>query len=173
MTRDAGYWIEKLDLARHPEGGFYRETYRSTETIPMSALPCKYDGARPFSTAIYFLLCGEEFSAFHRIKSDELWHFYCGASLTIHLIDHAGAYSEIMLGSDYGKGESFQAVVKAGCWFGASLSDPHSYALVGCTVAPGFDYRDFEMANRKELIRRYPEHVEIIARLTHFVPEES
>jgi predicted cupin superfamily sugar epimerase len=173
MTGDAGYWIEKLGLTRHPEGGFYRETYRSAETIPMNAMPERYGGARPFSTAIYFLLSGEEFSAFHRIKSDELWHFYCGSSLTIHVIDHAGAYSEIMLGSDLGKGESFQAAVKAGCWFGAGLNDPHSYALVGCTVAPGFDYRDFEMADRKELIRRYPEHAEIIARLTHIIPEES
>ncbi len=170
MTRDAKFWIKHLGLERHPEGGFFRETYRSEETIPACAMPERYDGARPFSTAIYFLLSGNEFSAFHRIKSDELWHFYVGDCLSIHIIDHDGFYSKIRLGVDCTRGESLQAMVKGGCWFAASLDEPQSYALVGCTVAPGFDYEDFEMADKNELILRYPQYASIIARLTRSAP---
>jgi len=173
LKQDAGYWIKKLGLKRHPEGGYYRETYRCDDIIPESALPERYEGARSISTAIYFLLCGTDFSAFHRIKADELWHFYYGSSLTIHIIDQAGSYSEIALGSGSEKGESFQATVKSGCWFGANLADPLSFALVGCTVAPGFDFRDFEMADGNELSRLYPEHASIIKKLTRSVTKNK
>jgi len=118
------------------------------------------------ATAIYFLLDGENFSAFHRLRSDEMWHFYAGGALVVHVIDEAGGYSEIQLGSDAEAGEVFQAVVKAGCWFGSRVRDPAAFALVGCTVAPGFDFADFELAKRDELVARYPKHREVIERLT-------
>lgn len=166
MTKDAAYWIEKLGLLRHPEGGYYRETYRSDEVVERGALPSRFTGLRPFSTAIYFLLNGDDTSAFHRIKSDELWHFYSGSPLAIHVIDQNGEYTPIKLGCAPEQGEYFQAVVKAGSWFGASLCKPRSYALVGCTVAPGFDFDDFEMGTRDELLRLYPAHRTIIEKLT-------
>ncbi len=164
--KDAAYWIEKLGLAKHPEGGYFRETYRSSETLEKGALPSRYGGTRSFATAIYYLLQGHESSSLHRIRSDELWHFYCGASLTIHMIDHEGTYSATRLGNDPEKGEVIQAVVPEGCWFGATVDDPASYALVGCTVAPGFDFSDFELGKRKELIDRFPEHLVLIEKLT-------
>ena len=116
------------------------------------------------STAIYFLLKGDECSRLHRLKSDELWHFYCGSSLTLHIIDQNGTYSHLQLGHDHGA--VFQAVVQAECWFGATVDHSDSYALVGCTVAPGFDLHDFELGNRNELIEHYPEHKAIIEKLT-------
>lgn len=165
-TRDARYWIEKLGLERHPEGGYYRQTYRACEEVGQQALPARFSGPRVFSTAIYFLLEGKEFSALHRLRSDEVWHFYSGAQLTVHRIDPAGDYSSVRLGNDPGDGEEFQAVVRAGCWFGAEVVSRESYALVGCTVAPGFDFEDFEMGKRLELLRAFPEHRRIIERLT-------
>ena len=118
------------------------------------------------STAIYFLLEGKDFSAFHRLRSDELWHFYAGGSLVVHVIEENGPYSEIQLGSDPEAAEVLQAAVKAGCWFASRLKDSQSFALVGCTVAPGFDFEDFELAKRDELVTRYPEHRQLIHRLT-------
>lgn len=158
--------IRKLDLQRHPEGGWYRETYRATEMIPASALPNRFIGARSFCTAICFLLQKGDVSAFHRIKSDELWHFYSGAGLTVHVFSRQGEYRVLKLGSDLAAGESFQAVVPAGCWFGAEISGEGEFSLVGCTVAPGFDFADFEMANRESLMQQFPMHGELIWRLT-------
>jgi hypothetical protein len=112
------------------------------------------------------LLDGDSFSAFHRLRSDEVWHFYVGAALVVHVIDEGGRYSEILLGSDPERGEVLQAVVKAGCWFGSRVRDGESFALVGCTVAPGFEFEDFEMAKREELVQEYPQHRERIERLT-------
>lgn len=162
----ASYWIEKLRLERHPEGGYFRQTYRSALEVAREALPSQYSGGRAVSTAIYFLLDGKEYSALHRLRSDEMWHFYAGCGLVVHVIEPAGTYSAIRLGRDPGKGEEFQAVVKAGCWFGAEVADRTSYALAGCTVAPGFDFEDFELGKRLELGRAYPEHRRLIARLS-------
>jgi predicted cupin superfamily sugar epimerase len=159
-------WIDGLQLRRHPEGGWFRETYRSDEVLPRASLPPRFGGDRAFSTAIYFLLDGEDYSALHRIKQDEVWHFYDGAGVTVHVIDGAGSYSAIRVGRDFRAGEVPQAVVKAGCLFGATVTDPRSYALAGCTVAPGFDFADFEMPAREELCRLYPRHRTIIERLT-------
>jgi len=166
MNHDARYWIEKLGLERHPEGGYFRETYRSEEAIPPRGLPERFAGPRSVATAIYFLLGDGDFSALHRIASDELWHFYGGAPLTLHVIEPQGDYAQIKLGADPEKGQAFQAVVSAGCWFGATLDEPQSYALVGCTVAPGFDFADFEMGRREELLLRYPLQRDIILKLT-------
>ena len=179
--KDAAYWREKLRLAAHPEGGFYRQTYRADLVFPSEALMPRFPGPRAASTAIYFLLEGETFSAFHRLRSDELWHFYVGAPLVVHVIkgegrnehgsnerkaDRDGQYSQILLGSDPEAGETLQAVVKAGCWFASHLKDSKSFGLVGCTVAPGFDFDDFELAKRDELARRYPQQRKLIEKLT-------
>lgn len=162
----ANYWIKKLELQPHPEGGYFRQTYRAEATISQAALPAGFTGDRAASTAIYFLLEGNNFSAFHRLQSDEIWHFYAGSSLSVHVIDPAGTYSCLRLGSDPDVGQVFQAVVRAGCWFASHVEDWTSWALVGCTVAPGFDFADFEMAKRMTLLREYPQHREIIERLT-------
>jgi predicted cupin superfamily sugar epimerase len=164
--RDIHYWIDKLQLKPHPEGGFYRETYRAPLRIEKSALPDSFHGARNASTAIYFLIDGENFSAFHRIAADEMWHFYEGNALTVEVIDPAGRHSEILIGSNPEAGETFQAVVPAGCWFASHVKNFQSFSLVGCTVAPGFDFADFEIAGRTQLIHEYPQHSELITRLT-------
>lgn len=162
---NAEYWIEKLKLEAHPEGGYFRQTYKSDLLIAREALP-GFPGARAASTAIYFLLEGKNFSAFHRLRSDELWHFYAGSPLAVHVIEPAGSSSAILLGSDPEAGQTFQAVVRAGCWFASHVADWKSWALVGCTVAPGFEFADFEMAKREELSAQYPQHREMIRRLT-------
>jgi uncharacterized protein len=166
MERDARYWIEKLELEAHPEGGYFRQTYRSGLSIAKQALPSGFSGARAVSTAIYFLLEGENFSAFHRLPSDEMWHFYVGSELLVQVIAGDGQYSRIRLGNDPEVGQVLQAVVKAGCWFASGVAHRKSFALVGCTVAPGFDFADFEMAKRAELIQVYPQHRGLIEQFT-------
>ncbi|MCI0453736.1 MAG: cupin domain-containing protein [Candidatus Dadabacteria bacterium] len=164
--KGAQKWIDALQLIKHPEGGYYKETYRSKEVIKQEHLPKRFSGNRNFSTAIYFLLIGHDFSAFHRIKQDELWHFYEGSSLTIHIIDQSDKYLEIKIGRNIEDGEALQAVVKAGCLFGTTVNDKNSFSLVGCTVAPGFDFEDFETPSRNELLRKYPQHKKIVEMLT-------
>jgi predicted cupin superfamily sugar epimerase len=166
MARTAAEWIAFMRLAPHPEGGFYRETYRAREVIAGDHLPTRFGGARACSTAIYFLLPGDQISALHRIKSDEVWHFYGGSALTLTLIHSDGRLEAHRLGPDAERGESFQVLVPAGCWYGASVDDPDSYALVGGTVAPGFDFADFELADRQALLATFPQHREAILDLT-------
>ena len=163
---NAQYWIDALKLEPHPEGGYFRETYRSPLPISQSALPAPFTGDRSASTAIYFLLEGEDFSAFHRIASDEMWHFYAGAAVSVHAIDSDGQSIEIKLGPNPERREVFQAVVPAGWWFGSCLAQRDTFALVGCTVAPGFDFAEFEMAERSALLSEYPQHAALIRRLT-------
>jgi len=163
---NASLWIERLALRKHPEGGWYRETYRAAETIPADALPERFRNARPFSTAIYFLLAGDEFSAFHRLKSDEIWHFYAGTPLILHTISPEGRYSFNRLGPAPENNQALQLLVPAGWWQAAELSAPRGFALLGCTVAPGFDFTDFELAVPAELIRICPSQRPIIERLT-------
>ncbi len=166
VDKNAQYWIDHLGLSPHPEGGYYRVTYQSDLTIVQNALPSAFHGDRSASTAIYFLLAGKDFSAFHRIASDELWHFYAGSALIVYVIDAEGNYSELRLGDAFEAGEVFQATVKAGCWFASRLKDAAGFALVGCTVAPGFDFADFELAEASELVHAYPAHRELIEELT-------
>ena len=162
---DALGWIDALQLRGHPEGGWFREIYRSNETVPQSSLPSRFSGNRRFSTAIYFLLEESDFSALHRLQQDELWHFYDGGKLTIHVIDPAGHYSAIGLGRNVETDEQPMAVVKAGCLFGATV-ETKTFSLVGCTAAPGFEFKDFELPSRAELLEQYPRHGSIIERLT-------
>ena len=163
----AKYWVEKLQMQSHPEGGYFTETYRSTEIMNKNTLPKRFSGDRNFSTGIYFLLESHHFSAFHRIQSDEMWHFYAGDALNIYYIDNQGLMQIIRLGNDPEKGEVFQAVIPAGALFGSKPASENTYSLVGCTVAPGFDFADFEMPDRQTLLREFPEHESIISILTH------
>lgn len=165
MVPDARYWIQMLGLQPHPEGGHYRETYRSSQRL-MGCCLHEHTGPRVAATAIYYLLKGGEFSASHRLRSDEMWHFYTGSPLRIYVIYETGDLQQIVLGSTPEKGETFQAVIPAGCWFGAVVDDPEGYALVGCTVAPGFEFEDFELGDRQRLIELYPQHRHIIEMLT-------
>lgn len=166
--KNAEYWIEKLELSPHPEGGFFKEVYRSPELMDTQSLPARYEGEnRNFGTSIYFLLKGNQFSTFHRLQSDEIWHFYGGTSAVVYeIIKKTGELVKHAIGSNFESGERFQVVINAGNWFAAEVNDPNSYILVGCTVAPGFDFTDFEMAQKHNLLKAYPKHAELIHRLT-------
>ncbi|MBP7389824.1 MAG: cupin domain-containing protein [Chitinophagales bacterium] len=166
MNKDAKYYVDKFGMLPHPEGGWYKETYRCREEVSKGHLPSRFNGSRSFSTAIYFILARGQFSAFHRIKSDEMWHFYDGQALLIYVINHSGNLEIIRLGREVEKGEVLQAVVYAGCWFASCPAFNSEFCLVGCTVSPGFDFEDFELANRQALIERFPQHAEAINRLT-------
>jgi predicted cupin superfamily sugar epimerase len=155
--------IHQYNLLPHPEGGYFKETYRSEESIPASGLPLRFPAERTFSTAIYFLLLKDLFSAFHRIKSDECWHFYEGDSLSVHVLHLDGSYELIRLGKNREQGEVYQAIVPAGAWFASETSG--EYSFVGCTVAPGFDFADFELAKAAELKSEYPKSASLIERL--------
>jgi predicted cupin superfamily sugar epimerase len=162
----ADYLINTLGLAAHPEGGYFKETYCSNIVAEKDALPERFTGDRSLLTAIYFLLKGNDFSAFHRLKSDEVWHFYLGSSLTIWIIRPGGELETVKLGNLLENDGVCQTTIPAGCWFGAKPNDNSSYSLVGCTVTPGFHFDDFELARKDELIRAYPDHEEIIKLLT-------
>ncbi|MDP4284952.1 MAG: cupin domain-containing protein [Bacteroidota bacterium] len=162
---NADYLINHLSLQPHPEGGFFKETYRANERILKNALPDRFSGERNFSTAIYYLLMQGECSLFHRIKSDECWHFYAGQTLLIHVIENDGNYYCIKLGQNIAVGETFQFVIPATVWFAAEPATGSSFSLVGCTVAPGFDFSDFEMAHKAQLLSSFPQHSDIINRL--------
>jgi len=159
----AAEWIDRLDLKPHPEGGYYRETYRSELAFP-GHVNDAFPTGRSHSTAIYFLLEKHNFSAFHRIQSDELWHVYDGDGLDIHVIDHLGEYKCLCLGT--AEGRLPQAMVEAGCWFASEVTQGGGFALVGCTVSPGFDFTDFEMADGVALRAEFPQHRSLIGRLT-------
>lgn len=160
--RSASFYLSSMELKNHPEGGWYRETYRSDGTIGECCLPHCFEGRRNLATAIYYLLEYPQKSRFHRIKSDEIWHLYDGGPLQICEIDQAGSLIDWRLGRDVQNGEQPQIVVRAGSWFAAQLLKPQDYALVGCTVSPGFDFHDFEMADTENLLTQYPQHAAAI-----------
>lgn len=157
--------IDRLGLLPHPEGGYYRETYRSSGASKV-VLPNAEVASRNHSTAIYFLLTRGNFSAFHRIASDEVWHFYQGDPILIHCLEPNGDYNRLELGNDVVGEQQPQQIVPAGTWFASEVMAGGEFGLVGCTVAPGFDFADFELANAEELTKEYPDHAELIARLT-------
>jgi predicted cupin superfamily sugar epimerase len=162
---DARYWIDTLGLTAHPEGGHFREVYRASEGISGEALPARFQAQRSFSTGIYYLLQKGDFSAFHRIKQDELWHFYDGSPF--RLITMASQRVTVhRLGRDPSKGQLPLCVIPAGTLFAVALEPKASWGLAGCTVAPGFDFADFEMPGREDLLLEYPEHRDWIERHT-------
>lgn len=165
MTQTADSIIKELDLTPHPEGGYYKEAYRSSGVIEPNSDETVYPAGRNFSTAIYYLLEGTDTSSFHRIRSDETWHFYCGSSATIHIIHPDALYEARYLGPDLSGGQSYQHTIPGRSWFGVSVDDPKSFMLAGCTVAPGFDFNDFEMGDPYKLKQAFPEHSSIIEKL--------
>ncbi|MGB0130754.1 cupin domain-containing protein [Chlorobium sp.] len=164
----ADFWIERLGLEAHPEGGFYRETYRSGPSYDFSdAGP--FRGPRNYATAIHYLLKTGERSRLHRIHSDELWFFHAGEPLDVHVFPPDGPPSSFTLGCSPDRGELLQAAVAAESWFGAchplQRAPEEGYSLVSCVVAPGFDFRDFSFAAKEPLLEKYPEFSAIIDRL--------
>lgn len=165
MSKNAAYYIDVLGLTPHIEGGFFVRNYQSQGLIPAQVLPPAFQGDRHYSSAIYFLLEFGQFSAFHKIASDELWHFYAGERLMIYELDAEGNLLTQVLGNDLAAGEVFQAVVRAGHWFASRCEVPNAFSLVGCTVAPGFDYADFQLAEQRTLLQEYPQHADLIKQL--------
>ncbi len=159
--------IKSLDLKSHPEGGYYKETYRSAGDINLDSLEKNYNGKRSYSTCIYFLLTSYDFSAFHKIKQDEIWHFHEGSPIQLHIISEKGVHQEYIIGNDFINGETPQLVVPGNHWFAASVTQDNSYALVSCTVSPGFDFSDFILPTREELNEKFPQHVSLINEFTH------
>lgn len=162
--RSADYWVQKLGLQPHPEGGFYKEIYRSTEEIAKENLPPRYPGARAFATSIYYMLRGNDFSAFHRIQSDEIWSFIDGGAANIYSIGEDGQLKKEIIGT--GDGAVPQVVVPKQTWFAADLVDKKSFILLSCIVAPGFDFADFELADTNKLFEQFPLHSAVIEMYT-------
>lgn len=158
--------IDKLNLKPHPEGGYFSETYRSVENLPESSLPFRYKGQRSIGTCIYYLLTPDTFSAMHRLKSDEIFHFYMGDPVEMTLLFPGGTTQTILLGHDILNGALPQVVVPANVWQGSRLRDGGKYALLGTTVAPGFEFDDIETGDRTELYRLYPDQKDKIKLLT-------
>jgi predicted cupin superfamily sugar epimerase len=164
--KNADFWIHQLKLEPHPEGGYYRETYRSPETIPRKGLPERYAGPRSFSSSIYFLLRSTNVSLFHRLKSDEIWIYHEGAELRIHMLCERQGYSEQRLGPCSSGQAQFQCLIPAGTWLAAEVMEQDSYVLASCFVSPGFCFEDFELGNRSRMLKNFPGHENIIRRLT-------
>lgn len=158
--------IQQFELNPHPEGGYFKETYRSEDSIEIQNDQWPLPVQRNYCTGIYFLLTSDTFSAFHRIKQDELWHFYKGDAIRIHMIDANGQYSNVILGGNFEEGEVPQYAVPKEVWFAAELVKQDSYALVGCTVSPGFDFADFELPSRETLLKLFPQQSDLITKLT-------
>jgi uncharacterized protein len=167
MHHEAVNLIKKLDLKPHPEGGYYREIYRSGEIIPGKSLPERYkEKDHSFATSIYFLLEGEQLSKLHRLQSDEQWHFYAGSGAFIYIINESGNLNSEVIGSSINEGEVLQVMIKHHNWFCAEVKDKNSFVLVGCTVSPGFEFDDFELGERNKLITMFPDQKELIVRFT-------
>ena len=158
--------IDKLDLLSHPEGGFYKEIYRSSGTIHSSSLGSEFIGNRNYATSIYFLLTSDTFSAFHKINQDEIWHFYDGSPIELHVISESGKHTQHTIGKDIFNGEVLQLVVPANHWFAAKVINENQYSLVGCGVSPGFDFKDFNLPKRKDLIEKFPQFEALITKFT-------
>jgi uncharacterized protein len=181
MHPEAEFIIDKLNLIKLVgEGGYYRETYRSDNHIIVSScnedlkdgvyscsnLGIKSSNIRSVSTLIYYLLDGDQFSAFHKVKYDEIWHFYKGSSVSLYILSDVGEIMRIQIGNDLENNEHIQCVIKGNTWFGAEINDKSLYSLMGCSVSPGFDFRDFELGERDKLKNTYPQHESIIHKLT-------
>lgn len=157
--------IEELNLEPHPEGGFFRETYRSELSILPNTLE-EYKETRNIATVIYFLLKSGQKSAFHRLKTDEFWYYHQGSPLAVYIIHPTGNLQEITLGNDFSSDQTPQLLLPAGTWFAAKCTEPQSFTLISCSVSPGFDFHDFELAKREKLAKEFPAHQEIIRELT-------
>ncbi|MCW3464971.1 cupin domain-containing protein [Chitinophaga nivalis] len=160
----SSFWINHLGLEKFDKGGYLKETYRSSLPIPMMV---PFSGERAASTAIYYLLEFGDFSGFHRLLSDEMWHYYAGDTLFIYELLTDGRLKTHRLGKDVLSGEVLQLVIPAGNWFAERVETPDGFSLSGCTIAPGFDYADAVMGNRMELIKEFPQHEQLISSLAY------
>lgn len=159
------YFVEKLNMKEHPEGGYYNECLRSGDKIDATSVDPSFVGERRLWTSIYFLLKDRDVSRFHRLKSDEIWYYHSGVPMVIHIINKNGELERVKLGVDIERGERPQVLIPKGSIFGA-IMDGTGYSLAGCMVSPGFEFNDFELLEREELIKMYPQHEFIIKRLT-------
>jgi predicted cupin superfamily sugar epimerase len=162
---DAQYYIEKLGLSQHPEGGYYQEVFRSGLDIMGEALPPNHPGhtnSRAMSTSIYFLLPEGQRSHFHRLQSDEIWYYHAGGPTQVYIIHPNGVLSTSIIGPDLAAGQQLQVVMPANTWFAATPVVGAAFTLVGCMVAPGFDFADFELAQLRNLLPDHPSHVDLI-----------
>lgn len=156
-------WVTHLDMAAHPEGGYFKQSFVSPEKISLMSHPAE----RNLYTSIYFLLRSQDVSHFHRLKSDELWYFHAGNAVTVHILDAEGNYRAEKLGLELTAGERPQVLVEKGSIFGSTVDAENTFSLVGCMVSPGFDFADFELLRQDELLQRYPEQEEIIKKLAY------
>lgn len=159
--KDKSIWIDHYKMAGHEEGGFFYQVLKSDQTIQL-------EGQKPRAlyTSIYFLLTSNNPSRFHRLTADEVWYYHYGSPLTVHMITAEGDYQQVTLGTDIERGQVLQAVVPKGTIFGSSVDADDSYAIVSCMVSPGFEYDDFELFKRSDLLKQYPDYADIIYRLT-------
>ncbi|AOH53582.1 cupin [Peribacillus muralis] len=169
---NAQYWVSKLGLLPHPEGGYFKRTFESEECTSDQALTVNYEGRRKLYTSIYFLLTSKDVSHLHRLKSDELWYYHGGSPLTIHIINETGDYEEIKLGMNLDNGEVLQALVPKNSIFGSSVMAEDTYSLVGCMVSPGFEFKDFELFTQADLLVKYPQYKDLIMKLAYEVIPE-
>jgi predicted cupin superfamily sugar epimerase len=156
IPKKAQEYIDKLGLLPHPEGGFYKETYRSAVKT----------GDRSLMTAIYFLITSNNISRFHRIKSDEMWYFHDGSPLSVHTLDKENGHQVHKVGLNLSNGENPQLLVPANTIFGSSLDEENAFSLVSCTVAPGFDFADFELFTTQDLLSQFPDYEEIVRKMS-------
>lgn len=161
MSSEADSLISELQLTEHPEGGYYREYYRSDESFDANALPERYRSQRAYGTAIYFLLKAGQTSKFHRLSSDELWFFHSGDSVTVHLLSSASGCSILELGSE----NNFAGLIPRNTYFAAEVNGSN-YSLVSCVVVPGFEFSDFELVKKSDMISMFPDHKALIARFS-------
>jgi predicted cupin superfamily sugar epimerase len=166
MKENIQQLIKRLEMQPHPEGGYYKETYRSTGVIEPHHLPAQIQGERNFSTCIYFMLTSENFSSFHELKQDEIWHFYDGSPIDFHMITPVGEHIHQVIGTDFEKSQVPQFIIPGGSCFAAKVIERDSYSLIGCTVSPGFSFEDFKLKTRAELKAEFPHHKEIIEQFT-------
>lgn len=155
---DANYWIKQLQLIPHKEGGYYTETFKSNDYI-------KNSDKIFASSLIYFLLTNNQFSAFHRLKNDEVWIYHYGQPVTIHIINSNGILESQILGIDVANGHKLQVTIRANSWFAAEMATNNGYCLMSCLVSPGFHWHDFELAKNENLLSLYPQHSKLIKRL--------
>lgn len=165
LKPNAQYWVDTLQLQPHPEGGWYREMFRDFRQVA-AINPSGNSQEYAASTAIYFLLDHTQFSAFHKIGASEVWHFYAGQGITIYILHNDGRLETIELGQHPEQGQQFQTIVPPNTWFAARVNHRGGYALCGCTVAPGFEFTEFELASKNTLLKQYPIHENVIVGLT-------
>ena len=164
--KKAEHWIQHLDLKPHPEGGFYKEMYRSNIEVSGKELPVGYHSQRRLATSIYYLLRSEDISRLHRLRSDELWYFHTGSTVTVYYIDTEGKKHKNLLGNNPDKAEHLSVLIPGGTLFCAEVAEPESFGLVSCVVTPGFEFEDFEMFEKDDLIQAFPKHLELIEKFS-------